>query len=114
MAVWASGQYGGVSLGEWRRRLPRPAPPVADLLGGRFRRMPEAGTYPFAGLFVEAAVGRVGLDAFRDRLYGATSSTWEEACRDAGTTPQELEAAFHAALVGEGQPGSGADRREDD
>ncbi len=99
VAVWVSGQYGGVLLPDWPGRLPAEGLAVADLLGVRFRQLPEARTYPLAGLFVEAAVAQVGLDRFRDHLYGATAATWDAACGRAGTTPQDLEAAFRTALT---------------
>ena len=101
LAVWASGAYGGVSVRDWKRRVPQPVPPVADLLGKRFRQMPEGQSYPLAGIFVEAAVEKLGIAKLRQHLYGATASTWDVACKEAGTTSQELESAFRAGL---GQP----------
>lgn len=98
LAVWASGAYGGVSLGDWKRRVQQPAPPVADLLGKAFRQMPESQSYPLAGIFVEVAVEKLGIAKVRQHLYGATASTWESACKEARTTPQELEAAFRTVL----------------
>jgi hypothetical protein len=98
VAVWASGKYGGVALDAWRTRLPRATPRVEDLVGGLFRQMPEEQSYPLAGLFAEAVVGTVGIEKLRDHLYGATPSTWEAACQEAGTTAQALEAAFREAL----------------
>jgi hypothetical protein len=99
LAVWASGAYGGVSLGDWKRRIQQPLPSVAELLGKTFRQIPENQSYPLAGIFVEMAVEKLGLAKVRQHLYGATASTWEFACKGAGTTPQALEAAFRALLV---------------
>ena len=42
---------------------------------------------------------KLGLAKVRQHLYGATASTWESACKRAGTTPQALETAFRALLV---------------
>jgi hypothetical protein len=101
VAVWVAGQYGGVPLSEWKRRLSRSAPSVAELLGVRFRQMQEAQSYPVAGLFVEFVVGRFGVDALQNHFYGATATTWSDACRRAGTTPQDLETSFRASLSSE-------------
>ena len=98
LAVWAAGAYGGVSLSDWKGRLQQPVPPVADLVGKTLRQMPESQLYPLAGIFVEAAVEKLGLAKVRQHLYGATASTWESACKEAGATTQELEAAFRAVL----------------
>ena len=98
LAVWVSGQYGGVSLADWRARLGG-APRLADLLGPGFRRLPEPQTYPVAGLLVQAAIDRVGLAAVRDHLYGATAGEWDRACARAGTSPRELEEALARAIA---------------
>jgi hypothetical protein len=98
LAVWTSGAYGNVPLSEWKKRVQPPVPPVANLLGKLFRQMPENQAYPLGGIFVEAAVDKLGVAKVRQHLYGATATTWEEACKDAGTTPQELEAAFRTML----------------
>lgn len=98
LAVWASGAYGGVSLGDWKRRVQQPVPPIADLLGKAFRQMPESRSYPLAGILVEVAVEKLGITKVRQHLYGAKASTWESACKEAGTTPRDLEAAFRTAL----------------
>jgi hypothetical protein len=96
IAVWASGQYGGVSLADWPARLGE-RPLVSTLLPTAvFRGKPEADTYPLAGLLVTVAVERVGLDNVRDHLFGATAETWADACRAAGTTAEALDAAVAA------------------
>jgi hypothetical protein len=101
LAVWASGAYGGVAISDWKKRIQQPIPTIANLLGKQFRQMPENQAYPLAGILVEAAVDKLGIAKVRQHLYGATASTWESACNEAGTTPQELESAFRKAL---GQP----------
>lgn len=98
LAVWTSGAYGRVVLSDWKQRVRQPVPPVADLLGKAFRQMPESQSYPWAGIFIEAVAAKVGIVKLRQHLYGATASTWEAACKEAGTTPQELESAFRAML----------------
>ncbi len=98
LAVWASGTYGGRTLDEWRTRVPRDAPGVADLLGPAFRKSPEAVAYPLAGLLVEALVRAHGSEAFRKHLLPATTRTWAQACRAAGTSPGEVEALYRAAV----------------
>jgi hypothetical protein len=60
--------------------------------------MPETQSYPLAGILVEVAVEKLGIAKVRQHLYGATASTWESACKEAGTTARELEAAFRTAL----------------
>jgi len=96
LAVWASEAYGGTSLEDWRRRLSPPMPSIADLSGKTFREMPESKSYPLAGLFIETAIKKVGVEKVRQYLYGATEATWESACQAAGTTAHELEVAFQA------------------
>ena len=93
VAVWASGTYQGVELDTWARRLPT-AWPAAELLGARFRTLPEAEAYPMAGLFVGAAIQTIGLEGVRDHLYGASASTWTDACKRAGTDPRTLDHAL--------------------
>jgi hypothetical protein len=96
IAVWTSGKYGGVSLADWQHKL-RDRPSVASLLPvTAFRGKPEAETYPFGGLLVTVAIERVGLDAVRDHLFGATAETWADACKAAGTTAEALDAAVAA------------------
>ena len=96
IAVWASGQYGGTSLADWQRKLDD-RPSVASLLPVKaFRARPEAETYPFGGLLVTVAIEIVGLDAVRDHLFGATTETWADACKAAGTTAEALDAAVAA------------------
>ena len=99
IAVWASGTYGGVPLEAWPGRLSGEMPPLADLLGAQFRRLPEPAAYPLAGLLVDVAVKKVGVAGVRDHLYGATASTWAEACRAAGTSAPELEQALRDRLM---------------
>jgi hypothetical protein len=70
-----------------------------SLLGRDFFRLPERDSYPLAGLFLEAAIDKVGIEAVRDHLYPANAATWNDACRRAGTSAEELEKAF------EGFPG---------
>lgn len=91
LAVWVSGQYGGKPLASFETK--GKTPPARALLGPDFRRVPEAETYPRAGLFVDAAVREIGLPKVRDHLYGATPATWDAACEAAGTTHEKLEAA---------------------
>ncbi|MBI5489380.1 MAG: hypothetical protein HY905_18755 [Deltaproteobacteria bacterium] len=98
LAVWASGRYGGATLDEWKARLDAPLR-LADFLGAGFRRTPEATTYPLAGLLVRAAVDVVGLGNVRDRLYGASASTWNDACVAAGTTADALQSAVDGMLA---------------
>jgi hypothetical protein len=98
LAVWASGKYQGVALADWRPRLPATLPTLAQLLGPTFRSTPEPVTYPVAGLFVGAVVEAVGLSAFRDHVYAATSRTWADAAKAAGTTSEALDQRYLAAL----------------
>jgi hypothetical protein len=98
LAVWASGGYGGDTLDVWKSRLQARIPVLASFLGKGFFQMPEQQSYPLAGLFVEAAVKKIGLAKVRAHLFGATASTWREACSDAGTTPGELEQAWRESL----------------
>jgi len=100
LAVWASEQYGSVSLSDWKRRLQLPVPPVANLLGKQFRQLPENQSYPLAGLFVQSLVDQLGIAKVRQHLYGATASTWDAACKEAGTTPRDLETAFQRSFGG--------------
>jgi hypothetical protein len=97
VAVWASGTYGGKTLDAWKSSI-RKRHTVVELLGGTFRALPEAETYPLAALLVEAAVKDVGLAKLRDHLYAATASTWAEACEKAGTNPSALERALTALI----------------
>lgn len=99
VAVWVAGQYGGGTLDEWRAHLPDKLPTVADLIGPGFRKLPEREAYPLAGILVSVAVERVGRGPFFASLYGANAATWAEACKRAGTTADELEAAFKAKLA---------------
>lgn len=99
LAVWLSGRYGGTSLETLKKNLAGQKPGLKDLLGRRFNEMPEQQSYPLSGLFVDAAINKIGLQAFTQHLLGATSSTWESACKKAGTTSEELEAAWHNAVT---------------
>ncbi len=99
LAVWAAGVYGGVSLDNWKRRIRQPVPAVKDLLGKLFRQMPENQSYPLSGILLDVAVEKLGIRNVRQHLYGATASTWEAACKQTGTTAQELESEFRAALA---------------
>lgn len=96
LAVWTSGFYAGRSLDDWAGAL-RDPPSIAQLVAGFFT-YPEPVGYPLGGLVVEAAVALVGFDAMRTHLYPATPSTWDAACRAAGTTPEALQAALDARL----------------
>ena len=98
LAVWAAGNYGGRTLEQWKARLPAEIPTVETLLGPAFRRLPEATTYPLAGLLTKALIEAVGRDAYRDHLYPATPDTFEAACKAAGTSPEKVEALFRKAL----------------
>lgn len=97
LAVHVAGQYGGVKLETWARKI-KNAPTIAELLGPGFRKRPEAETYPIAGLLVRAAIDHVGLDNTRTHLYGATPQTWAEACERAGTSASALEQALADAI----------------
>ncbi len=99
LAVWASGTYGGRTLAEWRSRLPRTVPALADLLGPGFRKTPEAVAYPVAGLLVGALVTAHGFESVRTHFLPATARTWAAACAAAGTSPENVEAVYGAALT---------------
>lgn len=75
LAVWASGAYAGMSLGDWKRRRHQPVPAVTDLLGKSFRQMPENQSYPLGGIQVDVTVEKVGIAKVRQHLYAATAST---------------------------------------
>lgn len=93
LAVFVSGQYGGVTLEQWAQRIDA-APPIAELLGAGFRSRPEAETYPIAGLLVAAAIEQVGLEQVRTHLYGAAAQDWAAACERAGTSVDALAQAL--------------------
>ena len=93
LAVYVSGQYGGVTLEQWAQRLDA-APPIAELIGPGFRTRPEAETYPIAGLLVGAAIELVGLEQVRAHLYGATAQDWAAACERAGISAEALAQAL--------------------
>lgn len=96
LAVWTSGAYAGKPLATFKGKLQ--AQPIKDMLGAKFRSLPEGEAYPFGGTVVDVAVARLGLKKVRDHLYGATAQSWDEACKAAGTTAAELDAAVVAAL----------------
>lgn len=95
LAVWVVGGYAGRTLDEYAGTLPAP-PPVSALLGAGFNNLPEKQSYPLAGLFVTAAINTVGKENFIRYLYPATQSTWADACKRAGTTPEAIQQAFAA------------------
>jgi hypothetical protein len=76
------------------RKLPRPALTIRELLGPKFRSLPEGTGYPLAALVVDAAIAKVGLAAVRHHLYGATAATWDDACRCAGIPSTALDDAL--------------------
>ena len=98
LAVWAAGGYAGVALADWKRRTEKPVPSIVELLGKKFRDLPENRSYPLAGLLVQVAVERLGIRKVREHLYGATASTWESACQAAGTSADALQDAFQGSL----------------
>jgi hypothetical protein len=98
VAVWIAGGYAGKSLAELRTTTPKQGP-IKELLGSKFRKLREVDAYPIGGILVEIAVQQVGLANVRDHLYGATTATWDEACKRAGTTAETLDAALAAALA---------------
>ncbi|MBA2542713.1 MAG: hypothetical protein H0V17_23920 [Deltaproteobacteria bacterium] len=96
IAVWTAGGYAGQPLASARGKI-KPLP-IREMLGSKFRAAPEGEAYPFAGIVVDVAVAKLGLANVRDHLYGATTATWDDACKAAGTTAAELDAAVAAAL----------------
>lgn len=92
LAVWVSGQYGGVELADWKQKLAKRAP-LTSLLGAKFRQLPEQETYPVAGLVTAAIIDRVGLAKLRETIWPATPASFEAACARAGLTTEELEKA---------------------
>lgn len=96
IAVWVAGRYGSKTLAAHRGSLPKDLAPVADLLGRH--GLEEGVAYPAGGLLVEALVALVGLEKTTEHLLPATAATWEEACKRAGTTAEEVEKAFRAAI----------------
>ncbi len=98
LAVCAAGGYGGVALDDWRRVFLW-APPLADLLSGKFRSLPENDSYPAAGLFVRALRVRAGEEVFRTRLYPATPGEFAAAAREAGLPEKDLEALYREATL---------------
>lgn len=98
LAVYISGEYGGVELGEWAERIDE-APPITELLGPAFRQRPEAEMYPIAGLLVGAAVERVGLAEVREHLYAATAQSWADACERAGISAEVIADGLATAIA---------------
>jgi hypothetical protein len=99
LAVWVSGKYGGKSLDEWRRTLAKPIASVDELLGPGFRALPEATSYPLAGLLVASLVDAVGKENVLREFYGAGVSQWSAACARAGTSAPRVSQAFEAFLM---------------
>lgn len=101
LAVWVSGRYGGRSLEQYRPEIAKTGrSKIVELLHPKgFRSIPEAVSYPLAGLLVEALVATVGADNVREHLLGASQLTWAEACERAGTTPEALEDALSRHLA---------------
>ena len=97
LAVWASGQYGGLTIDQWKPTLAQ-HPTIVDALA-RGRAIPEPTLYPLGALLVRVIVADVGAPALRDHLLAATAATWADACRAAGTTPDALEAALDAEIA---------------
>jgi hypothetical protein len=91
LAVWTSGAYAGTPLERLRTTVTArpPSGQLADLR--QFRQLPEATSYPLAGLVVGALVDAVGLDAVRDHLYGAGAAEWEAALARAGTSAAHVD-----------------------
>ena len=96
VAVWTAGGYAGQPLSSFKKLSPRP---VKEMLGAAFRKAPEGETYPFAGIVVATLVAKLGIVKVRDHLYGATTATWDDACKAAGTTAAELDAAIASAIT---------------
>lgn len=96
IAVWTAGGYAGQPLATFKGKL-KPLP-IKDLLGPKFRSLPEGEAYPFGGTVVDVIVAKHGLAKLRDHFYSATAQTWDDACKAAGTTAAELDAAVAAAL----------------
>ncbi len=102
LAVWVANQYGGKSLHEWEQTVKGSGSAKGDrrdLVGPAFRQAPEAESYPFAGLFMRAAVHTIGLDAVREHLIPATADRWDAALEAAGTSHAAIVAA-----IGSGEP----------
>jgi hypothetical protein len=90
LAVWVSGQYGGVELPDWKQKLTKRAP-LTSLLGKEFRQLPEQETYPVAGLVTGAIIDRVGLAKLRETVWPATPESWQAACARVGLSMEALE-----------------------
>lgn len=90
LAVWVSGQYGGMSLDEHATQLDFDKEQLIRMLSVDFRNYPESATYPLAGLMVGQLVDEFGLEAVLRDYYGtfptewrgdgATSAFYEETC----------------------------------
>ncbi len=98
LAVWVAGQYAGTELAEWELRLGK-HPPIRELIGAGFRKTPERVTYPTAGLLVQTMIALVGLEPVTKHILGATPSTWDAACKQAGTSAELIESAFERTLI---------------
>jgi hypothetical protein len=93
LAVWAAGGYGGRPAEAYFHEETS-LPPPSGLLGSGFAQLPEAVSYPAAGLWVEAAIEEVGLNKMLVHLYPATAAEWKEACKAAGTSASKLERRY--------------------
>lgn len=98
LAVWTSGRYVGKSLAEWKSALPKERPSLEELMGPKFRVLPENVAYPLGGILVETLVQEVGRERMLATLYGATPSEWRDACERAKTTAERVDHAFASAL----------------
>jgi hypothetical protein len=104
LAVWVSGQYGGVPLADWAPQI-KVSMSLLELLGPGFRKkLSEKESYPIGGLFVGAVIKQVGIERVRDYLFDATADTWEAACQRAGTSPTQLEEVLRALSAPAKQP----------
>lgn len=93
LAVWASGQYGGVPIADFTKQLDKPQK-ISDYLGGQFRVIPEKEAYMHAALAMQTAVGEIGVELVGQHLLGATNNTWEDECLKAGTTQSDIQSAY--------------------
>lgn len=96
VAVWAAGSYGGAPLAELLRTASAGHPPVTELLGGGFRRMPEAEAYALAATLVDVLIEAVGIEGVAEHLWSADGETWAAKLATAGTSAEAIEAALAA------------------
>ncbi len=96
LAVWVANGYGGRSLHDWESAVTKTVE-RRTLVGPGFRTATESEAYPYAGLFVRAAVHTIGLEKVRDHLLPASAQTWDAALAAAGTSHEALEAAVTSA-----------------